>query len=338
MSNTLLVTGGAGYIGSHFVLESLNRGYKVVVIDNLSRTTNKNIQTLLNMFPDSLTFIQFDLTNKINSDVFSKLDGIQAIFHFAALKSVGESVMLPDLYYSNNINSLINVINIAKNLNCKRIVFSSTASIYGNTDDKPVTEDYSTNPENPYAFSKLFCEQILRDAYRAYGVSSISLRYFNVVGCDKNCIVGDSTKQPQNLVPIVIMSDLGLIQNKIKIFGSDYPTRDGTAIRDYIDIQDLVEGHFLANEYLNKFEGFDVFNLGTGVGTTVLEVIRTYEEVKGSNISYEFSNRRPGDVVFSTADYRKAKSLLNWSPKVSLRESIDNMYRWYLHNREGFVN
>jgi len=338
MSNTLLVTGGAGYIGSHFVLEALNRGYKVVVIDNLSRTTNKNIQTLLNMFPDSLTFIQFDLTNQITSDIFSKLEGIKAIFHFAALKSVGESVVLSDLYYSNNINSLINVVNIAKNVNCRRIVFSSTASVYGNTDDKPVTEDYPVNPENPYAFSKLFCEQILKDAYKSYAISAISLRYFNVVGSDRNCVVGDCTKQPQNLVPIVIMSDLGLIQNKIKIFGNDYPTRDGTAIRDYIDIKDLVGGHFLANEYLNTFEGFDVFNLGTGVGTTVLEVIKTYQEVKGSSVSYEFANRRPGDVVFSTADYRKAKNLLNWSPRISLYESISNMYRWYLQNKREFVN
>jgi UDP-glucose 4-epimerase len=238
---------------------------------------------------------------------------------------VGESVAKPLDYYRNNLNSIINLLEFCKERSINNFIFSSTAAVYGNSGKSKVSEDDPVNPENPYGWSKLMSEQIIKDANKSYGINAVILRYFNVAGNVKDAIIGDLQPNPQNLIPAMIMSHLGLRPINLKVFGNDYPTRDGTGVRDYIHVLDLVEGHLKALDYLQSNSGVNTFNLGTGNGATVLEVIKTFEEVTGEKLNYEIVERRPGDPAEVLTETEKSKNILNWEAKYSLREMVESM-------------
>lgn len=326
MNKKILVTGGAGYIGSHMVHLLLDNNFEPIVLDNLSNSDISNLKKIEDLHNTKIQLIEHDLKEALTFEI----PDTHAIIHFAALKAVGESVQKPVEYYENNVGGTLHLIDWANRNNVKHIIFSSTAAVYGMSGEKPLSESDITKPESPYASSKLFSEQILADAYKAYGISSVALRYFNVAGNLADGLIGDLQKNPQNLIPALIMSDLGLRQDKLKVFGTDYPTRDGTGIRDYVHVLDLVDAHLKALHFVEKETGSHTFNLGTGTGASVLEVINAYEKVSGRKVNYETAQRREGDVIFSTADYRKAKTKLAWEPKHSLDEMVESAYKWYL--------
>lgn len=327
----IIVTGGAGYIGSHMVYLLLKSGFKPIIIDNLSNSSGKNLKVLEKMFSTKIDFYNIDLTNQ-EELLTLKLENIDAIIHFAAKKAVGESVEQPLEYYRNNVGGTLNLLEWAKANSVNKIVFSSTAAVYGLTDDKPLTEEYTPDPESPYAWTKYMVEQILKDSYKAFGISSVIFRYFNLAGNLETGEIGEEAENPQNLIPALMMSHLGLRPMKLKVFGTDYPTRDGTGVRDYIHVLDLVEGHLAGLDYLEKNSGSFLFNLGTGKGTTVLEVIKAFENVTKQKLDYEVAPRRAGDVVFSTCDASKAKKELSWEAKRNIEEMIESMWKWYKDN------
>lgn len=324
----ILVTGGAGYIGSHMVYLLLKNKIEPVVIDNLSNSSGKNLKTLEKMFNKKIEFHQMDLT-RLEELMKLKIDNVDAIIHFAAKKAVGESVEQPIEYYKNNVGGTLNLIEWAKTNKVANFVFSSTAAVYGMTDDKPLTEEVKPSPESPYAWTKYMVEQILKDANKAYGINSVIFRYFNLAGNLETGEIGEEAENPQNLLPALMMSHLGLREMKLKVFGTDYPTRDGTGVRDYIHVLDLVEGHLSGLKYLENNEGNFLFNLGTGKGTTVLEVIKAFENVTKEKLVYETAPRRAGDVVFSTCDASKARAELGWESTRSIEEMIESMWKWY---------
>lgn len=324
----ILITGGTGYIGSHMVYTLVNQGYNPIVIDNLSNSSGKNLKTIGKLTGKKINFYRLDLRNKSELSKLN-LEKIDAIIHFAAKKAVGESVEKPLEYYQNNIEGTLNLLEWAKVNNINNFIFSSTAAVYGLTEDKAVTEENAVSPESPYAWSKYMIEQILHDANKAYGLNSVIFRYFNLAGNIESGEIGEEAENPQNLLPALLMSHLGYRPMKLKVFGNDYPTRDGTGVRDYIHVLDLVDGHLKGLNYLDNHKGSHVFNLGTGKGTTVLEVISAFENVTGEKLSYEIAPRRPGDITFSTCDASKAKKELNWEPSRTLEDMISSMWKWY---------
>lgn len=327
----ILVTGGAGYIGSHMVYLLLKNGYNPIIIDNFSNSSDKNIKSLEKIFSKKIEVHNIDLKNQ--QDLLQlQLKDIDAVIHFAALKAVGDSVEKPIEYYENNVSGTINLLKWMKKNSVFKIIFSSTAAVYGMTDEIPLTEEFETNPVSPYAKSKLMVEDILKDSYEAYGINSVILRYFNVAGNLDQGEIGDLQKDPQNLIPALIMSHLGLKTMKLKVFGTDYPTRDGTGVRDYIHVLDLVNAHLKSLEYLQDNVGSHLFNLGTGTGTTVFEIIKAFENVTEEQLDYEIAARRAGDVIFSTCNPSKAKKLLGWKANQSLDQMISSMWNWYKYN------
>lgn len=325
----ILVTGGAGYIGSHMVYSLIKNGYIPTVIDSFKTSSRKNISTIEKLLNVKINVIEHDLTKPLTQPLKDiKLPKFEAVVHFAALKSVGESVVNPNDYYFNNINSTINVINLMRELEIPKIVFSSTAAVYGNPDSDIVDEDTSTNPISPYGKSKLFCENIIKDATLAYGIKGVILRYFNVCGNLESGEIGNLQTNAENLFSVVIMSHLRLINKDIVVFGNDYKTRDGSGIRDYIHVSDLVDAHLKAFNSDLK-DNFSIFNLGTGNGISVLEVINKFEEVTHEKLNYSIGARREGDIAISTTNNSKAKDYLNWEPHYSLEEMISSMWKWY---------
>lgn len=317
----LLVTGGAGYIGSHFVKKALSSGHKITVLDNLSRGHKEAL------LPDP-EFIEADLRDfEAINEIFST-QKFDAVIHFAAFAYVGESVENPLLYYQNNVIGTINLIKAVKETGINKFVFSSTCSVYGDTDSFPITESLPVNPINPYAAGKLIVENILRDCDRAYGLKSVCLRYFNAAGADPESQIGESHFPETHLLPILIETAQGQ-REQVTVFGDDYNTPDGTCIRDYIHINDLADAHLRALNFLNEENRSDFFNLGTGIGNSVLDMISRVEKLTGIKVPYKITARREGDPAILVADYSKAKNRLGWQPSFTTDDIILSAWRWF---------
>jgi len=322
---TTLVTGGAGYIGSHFVRMLQKKGKNIVIADNLSRGHIESI-------PSGINFIKVDLKDyKATEEIFKKFS-IDSIVHFAAYAYVGESVEHPELYYENNVLGSFNLIKAAKNASVKKFVFSSTCSLYGNPLNIPINEDESTKPINPYAYTKLFIEKILSDFDTAYGLKYVALRYFNAAGADFEGEIGESHFPEPHLIPIVLYTALKK-RDFVSIFGDNYNTPDGTCIRDYIHIYDLADAHLRALDYLNNGGNSDIFNLGTGNGNSVKEIIDSAKKITKLNIPYKIEGRRAGDPDILVADNKKAKEILGWSPKYNLDDIISSAFNWHKNQK-----
>ncbi len=321
----ILITGGAGYIGSHCVLALLKKRKDVVIFDNLSTGHKKTVETLQSK--GNVSFIKGDLLNKTDLEKAFNDYNISAVMHFAAFSQVGESVQDPQKYYINNVCGTINLLEIMLKHGVKKIVFSSTAATYGEPEYIPIDEKHPQKPINPYGQSKLMIEKIMDDYDKAYGLKSVRLRYFNVAGAASEDNIGEWHTPETHLIPNILKSTFG--QNKtFQMFGDNYPTKDGTCVRDYINIEDLVEAHILALEYLNNYGETNFFNLGTNNGNTVKEVFSTCEKVVGKNISVEIQPRREGDPASLVANNTKAKEILNWTPKNNLETSIRTAFIW----------
>ena len=317
----ILVTGSAGYIGSHFVKLLLQQNINVVVLDNLSRGHKEAV-------PKFANFINADILDYQKLlEVFPQIK-VDAIVHFAAFAYVGESVENPSIYYTNNVVGSLNLIKAAVENKIKKFVFSSTCSVYGNPDNIPILETESTKPINPYAETKLTIEHILRDFDTAYNLKYVALRYFNAAGASFDSSIGESHNPEPHLIPLVLKTAMGE-REKIFVFGDDYNTPDGTCIRDYIHVNDLADAHLKAIEYLNRIKKSDVFNLGTGIGNSVKEVIQVSEKVTNCKMNFEVVSRRAGDPAILVADNTKAKKVLGWKPQYDLNDIIDSAYKWH---------
>jgi len=323
----ILVTGGAGYIGSHFVKYiKQNSNFEIIIFDNLSRGNLASV-------PDGVAFKNVDLRNKTDlKNAFEEFSKIDIIVHFAAFAYVGESVENPALYYENNVAGSINLASVAALNGVKHFVFSSTCSLYGNPERIPISENESVKPINPYAQTKLMIENVLRDFDSAYGMKNVCLRYFNAAGADFEGKIGESHDPEPHLIPLVLQTALGK-REKILIFGDDYNTEDGTCIRDYIHINDLADAHLKAIEYLKNGNNSDIFNLGTGEGYSVKQIIDTAKEITGINFRSEIVERRAGDPDILVADNSKAKSVLGWNPKYGLNDIITSAWNWHRNQK-----
>ena len=319
----ILVTGGAGYIGSHCVMALLNKGFEVVILDNLSTGHIETIDTLKKY--GKISFYQGDLQNKNDINSVFKNNKIDAVIHFAAFSQVSESMQNPQKYYQNNVYGTLNLLQIMLDNGVKKIVFSSTAATYGEPKYTPIDENHPQNPINPYGQTKLIIEKIMDDYNRAYDLKSVRLRYFNVVGADSQARIGEWHGPETHLVPNILKTTFDKI---FKLYGTDYDTKDGTCVRDYINVEDLVNAHILALEYLNNGGKTDFFNLGTNNGNTVKEIFNVCEKVLDKKIPLEICKRREGDPAILIADNTKAKNILGWTPKNSLEHSIKTANEW----------
>lgn len=327
----ILVTGGAGYIGSHLVLALLKSGKEVIVFDSLELGHIETIETLKKF--GNLKFVKGNLKNLDDIRGVIMTNPIDSVVHFAAYSQVAESVKNPQKYYYNNVYGTLNLLNAMLEFNVKKIVFSSTAATYGETQYTPIDEIHPQHPINPYGNSKLMIEKIMDDYDTAYGLKSVRLRYFNVAGADSDAQIGEWHEPESHLIPNVLKAT----ENKVfQMYGTDYNTKDGTCIRDYINVEDLANAHILALDYLNKGGSTNFFNLGTKEGNSVKEVFSICEQVKGKKIPLEICPKREGDPAILVADNSKALKLLGWHPEKTLRESIETAYNWekVLENRK----
>ncbi|MFM1873511.1 MAG: hypothetical protein RL398_2933 [Planctomycetota bacterium] len=331
----VLVTGGLGFIGSHTAVELLGRGYEVVIADNLSNTRQEVLDGIAEIAGRRPTWENVDLADPTACRAFlARHQDLAGIIHFAAHKAVGESVQKPLQYYLNNLGSLALLLeHVAAHPECG-FIFSSSCTVYGQADSLPIREDAPVKPaESPYGNTKQVGEEVLRDAAKAHGFRAIALRYFNPIGAHPTATIGElPLGVPQNLVPFITQSACGL-RGPLKVFGNDYPTRDGTCIRDYIHVVDVALAHIYALERLldgATDEPVEVFNLGTGTGSTVLEVIAAFERSTGRKLAWEFAPRRPGDVIAAFADTHKAARDLGWKAERSLDQSMADAWRWQL--------
>ena len=346
---TILVTGGCGYIGSHTIYHLLKLGYKVVVIDSCINSNPESLSYVLKLLKNhnptiskNLLFLKGDLRNnkfmKKAFEIICKNRVIDGVIHFAGLKSVRESFINPLLYWDVNINSTINLLNFMQEFSCRTLIFSSSASIYGNTDSKLIKEASLINPTNPYGTTKAYIEKLLSEIHASSkGWKIANLRYFNPIGAHRSGEIGeDPLGKPNNIFPIINQVALGE-RPKLEIYGKDWNTSDGTCVRDYIHVMDVAEGHVLMLEYLFKNDlSFLNLNLGTGKGTSVLELLRIYEEVNSLKLNFEFSDRRVGDVDCLVADNSLAKKILNWQPKLNIEEMCRDGWNWQLKNPLGY--
>lgn len=321
----ILVTGGAGYIGSHCVLALLKKNYDVVVFDSLDTGHIETIETLSKF--GNLSFIKGNLQNLDEIERVFETHKIDAVIHFAAFSQVGESVKNPQKYYYNNVFGTLNLLNAMLNHNVKKIVFSSTAATYGEPEYVPIDEKHPQMPINPYGNSKLMVERIMDDYDKAYGLKSVRLRYFNVAGADKDCNIGEFHEPETHLIPNILKSTFSGGKT-FEMYGQDYDTKDGTCVRDYINIEDLISAHLLALKYLNEGGNTNFFNLGTNDGNSVKEVFGECEKVTGKDIPVKQMPRRAGDPATLVADNTKAKQILNWIPQNNLHKSIQTAYQW----------
>lgn len=333
----ILVTGGAGYIGSHTCVELLEAGYEVIVVDNLQNSNEEAIRRVEEITGKSLKFYKIDMVNKSALEqVFSEND-IQAVIHFAGLKSVGESVSIPLKYYSNNIVSTLVLAEVMKSFKVDKLVFSSSATVYGDPKAVPITEDFPLSATNPYGKTKLFIEEILRDLFVSDPSWNIAvLRYFNPVGAHPSGRIGeDPSGIPNNLMPYISQVAVGKLK-ELSIFGNDYSTSDGTGVRDYIHVVDLAKGHLKALEKLVSKPGIVTYNLGAGRGFSVLEIIAAFVKASSKEIPYKFASRRPGDIAECYADNSKAKDQLDFVATKTLEEMCEDSWRWQLNNPKGY--
>lgn len=322
----ILITGGAGYIGSHCVLDFI-KDYDVVIFDNLETGHIETIETLKKI-SSKVEFFKGDLKNKIDIEILFKKYDIEAIIHFAGLSIVKESVEEPRKYYENNVLGTKNLLDVMVQNNVLNIIFSSTASIFGEPKYLPIDENHPKNPINPYGETKLKIENMLADYDKKYNLKSVCLRYFNVVGADNKARIGEWHINETHLVPNILKSVFEK-EKVFKIFGDNYDTKDGTAIRDYIDINDLILAHRLSFEYLKKEQKSDVFNLGTKNGASVKEIFELAKETTKKEIKYEIVQKREGDPAILIADNKKAKEKLGWQNQISIKESIKKAYEWH---------
>ena len=321
----LLITGGAGYIGSHCVMTLLEKNEEIIIFDNLSTGHIEIIKTLQKY--GKVIFVKGDLKNQNDIDkVFDEFD-INAVIHFAAFSQVGESVKNPEKYYQNNVIGTLNLLSVMLKHSVKKIVFSSTAATYGEPIYTPIDEKHPQNPINPYGQTKLIIEKIMDDYDKSYGLKSVRLRYFNVAGADSKCRIGEWHDPETHLIPNILKSTFG--DDRIfEMYGDDYNTKDGTCVRDYINVEDLVNAHVLALEYLKNGGDTNFFNLGTKDGNSVKEVFQICEQVVGKNIQVKQMPRRDGDPATLVADNSKAKNILKWTPYLTLKDSISTAYNW----------
>jgi len=325
---SILITGGAGYIGSHTVKYFLEIKEDIIVVDNLQTGYKKSIQTN--------NFYEVDVRNKVELDKVFKKNQIDAVIHFGANSLVGESIAKPYEYYHNNVYGMMCLLEVMRQNNVNMIVFSSTAATYGEPKNIPILEEDETNPTNPYGETKLTMEKMMNWFDQAYGIKYVSLRYFNAAGAHENGTIGEAHNPETHLIPLILQVPLGL-RDKIYIFGEDYPTNDGTCIRDYIHVMDLASAHYLALNYLRKGKDSDIFNLGNGSGYSVKEVIETARKITRQAIPAEAKKKRAGDPAVLIASSEKAKSILGWKPQFdSLEKIIADAWNWHNKNPNGY--
>ncbi len=329
----ILVTGGCGFIGSHTCCELLDNNYEVVVIDNLSNSKEDVIDKIKKITNKDLKFYKGDLCDKELVDKIFKNENIDAVIHFAGLKAVGESVKKPLLYYRNNFDSTLTLLEVMCKYNCKKLVFSSSATVYGNPKTLPIKEDFPLKTTNPYGSTKLYIEGILKDLYNSDHEWSIAvLRYFNPIGAHKSYLIGENPNDiPNNLMPYIVKVATGKLE-QLSIFGNDYNTIDGTGVRDYIHVVDLAIGHIKAIELINKEKGIDFYNLGTGHGYSVLEIVKTFEKVNNVKVNYKITDRRPGDIDACYADCSYALKKLNFKATKTIEEMVKDSYEYAKRN------
>lgn len=333
----VLVTGGAGYIGSHTALELLRDGYEVVIIDNLSNSSKEAVSRIEALSGKKADFYQADVRDKAVLRKIFKENEIDWVIHFAGLKAVGESCAMPIEYYDNNLYGTLCLLEVMKEAGVKKLIFSSSATVYGTPEELPLTENSKTGgTTNPYGTSKYFQEIMLTDVQKADPEWSIVLlRYFNPVGADASGMIGEDPKGiPNNLTPFIAKVAIGELK-EIGVFGNDYPTKDGTGVRDYIHVVDLAKGHVAAMKGINK-SGVYVYNLGTGNGYSVLEVIAAFEKACGKKLPYSFKPRRAGDIAECYADASKAKKELGWEAKLGIDEMCSSLWNWQRKNPNGY--
>ena len=333
----ILVTGGAGYIGSHTVVELLNAGYEVVVIDNLSNSSEESLKRVEQITGKSVNFIEGDILDGELLDKIFTENQIDSVIHFAGLKAVGESVQIPLRYYENNITGTIVLCEAMARNNVKNIVFSSSATVYGDPHTVPITEGFPTGATNPYGRSKLFIEEILRDLYVSDNDWNIALlRYFNPVGAHKSGMIGeDPNGIPNNLMPFISQVAVGKLE-QLSVFGDDYDTPDGTGVRDYIHVVDLSLGHLKAVERLKSKPGVITCNLGTGNGYSVLQMVDAFKRISGKDVPYKIVERRPGDIASCYADPSYAEKELGWKAEREIDEMVEDSWRWQNKNPSGY--
>ena len=334
----ILITGGAGYIGSHTAVELLNSGYEVIVYDNLCNSSKESLKRVEELTGKTVKFYEGDVRDaKALEDMFNK-ESIDAVIHCAALKAVGESVQKPLLYYQNNITGTLTLMDVMSRVNVKNIVFSSSATVYGNPETMPITENCPKGQcTNPYGWTKSMMEQIMSDVQKADPEwNVILLRYFNPVGAHESGRIGEDPKGiPNNLMPYISQVAVGKLE-KLGVFGDDYDTPDGTGVRDYIHVVDLAVGHVKAVDYLAKNPGLDVINLGTGVGYSVLDMVKAFSKACGKDLPYEIKPRRAGDIAMCYADPAKAEKVLGWKATRGLDEMCADSWRWQSQNPNGY--
>ena len=334
----VLLTGGAGYIGSHTALLLLQKGHETVVLDNLYNSSPESLRRVEELTGKSVPLVVGDCTDeKTVASVFEQYPGIDAVIHFAGLKAVGESVEKPLDYYQNNLDATMTLCRVMPKYGCKVLVFSSSATVYGTNQEMPLREDFPTGCTNPYGWTKWISERILTDVAKADPTRSfILLRYFNPIGAHESGKIGeDPSGIPNNLMPFICQVASGKLDH-LRVFGNDYPTRDGTGERDYIHVMDLAEGHLAALDYAVRHSGVEIFNLGTGTPYSVLDIVHTFEKVNDLKIPYEIVPRRAGDIAVCYADATRANTLLHWEAKRDLDAMCRDAWNWQKQNPKGY--
>lgn len=330
----ILVTGGAGFIGSHTCVELLNENYEIVVCDNFVNSKSETLDNIKKITGKDFTFYEADILDRVAMDKIFSNHKIDAVIHFAGLKAVGESVSMPIRYYHNNITGTLVLLDAMKQADVKKIVFSSSATVYGNPETVPIREDFPLSTTNPYGSTKLMIENILRDVFVSDSEWSISLlRYFNPIGAHKSGLIGEEPNGiPNNLMPYIVKVASGELE-VLSVFGSDYPTHDGSGVRDYIHVVDLSKGHIKALEKILNSTGVEAYNLGTGNGYSVLDLVKTFEKETGVKVNYKVVDRRPGDVAICYADPQKAYTELGWKAEYGLAEMCKDSWN-YIKNKK----
>jgi len=334
----ILVTGGAGYIGSHTCVELLDGGYEVVVVDNLCNASKESIMRVEEISGKKIEFHEIDIADREKLEKIFENSKIDAVIHFAGLKAVGESVEKPLEYYMNNISGSLVLCDVMRQYGCKNLVFSSSATVYGDPETVPIKEDFPLSVTNPYGRTKLMQEEIFRDLYIAdHDWNVMLLRYFNPIGAHISGKIGENPSGiPNNLMPYIAKVATGKLP-QVNVYGNNYDTPDGTGVRDYLHVVDLAKGHIMALEKIEKYPGIREYNLGTGNGYSVLELIKEFEKACGKEVPYVITDRRAGDIAICYADVNKAKEELNWIAELGIDRMCEDTWRWQSNNPEGYI-
>jgi UDP-glucose 4-epimerase len=335
----VLVSGGMGYIGSHTVVELIENKNEIIIVDNLCNSSEVVLDRIKEITGKKPKFYKCDLLNESDVEKVFLENKIDSVIHFAALKAVGESVSMPLEYYHNNLTSTLNLLKLMKKFNVKNFVFSSSATVYGEPQTNPIPEESPLSATNPYGKTKLIIEDMLRDLYKSDNSWNVALlRYFNPVGAHKSGLIGEEPKGiPNNLMPYITKVAIGALK-ELNVYGDDYSTHDGTGVRDYIHVVDLAKGHLKALDKLNEYPGLVTYNLGTGKGYSVLDLVKAFEKASGRKIIYKIIERRAGDIATCYADPKKAQKELGWRAEKSIDEMCEDSWRWQIKNPNGYEN